>query len=74
MIVASIGILGAVFAALLAEVVKDWRTLYFIGGGMGIALLLLRIGVYESGMYESIRKKDVRRGNFLSLFSIKNNS
>ena len=71
MIVASVGILGAVFAALLSEVVPNWRTLYFIGGGMGIALLLLRIGVYESGIYESIRKKEIRRGNFLSLFSHK---
>ncbi|MEP7236171.1 MAG: MFS transporter [Ignavibacteriota bacterium] len=69
MIVASVGILGAVFAALLSDIIKDWRTLYFIGGGMGIALLLLRIGIYESGMYESIRKQNVRRGNFLSLFS-----
>lgn len=71
MIVASVGILGAVFAALLSDVIPDWRTLYFIGGAMGIVLLLLRIGVYESGMYESIRKKEVRRGNFLSLFSHK---
>ncbi len=71
MIVASVGILGAVFAALLSEVVPNWRTLYFIGGGMGIMLLLLRIGVYESGMYESIRKKEIHRGNFLSLFSHK---
>ncbi len=71
MIVASVGILGAVFAALLSEVVPNWRTLYFIGGAMGILLLLLRIGVYESGMYESIRKKEIRRGNFLSLFSHK---
>jgi MFS family permease len=71
MMVASIGLLGAVFAALLSDVIKDWRTLYFIGGGMGIALLLLRIGVYESGMYENIRKKEVRRGHFFSLFAHK---
>lgn len=71
MIVSAVGILGAVFAALLSNVVESWRTLYFIGGGMGIALLLLRIGVYESGMYESIKKKEVRRGNFFSLFSHK---
>ena len=50
MIVASVGILGAVFAALLSEVVPNWRTLYFIGGGMGIVLLLLRIGAEMVGV------------------------
>jgi hypothetical protein len=32
-------------------------------------LLVLRIGVYESGMFESVKKKAVERGNFFKLFS-----
>src|SRR6185436_4347793 len=47
----------------------DWRTSYFIGGGLGLALLLLRIGVYESGMFEAIKQKAVERGNFFRLFA-----
>lgn len=67
-IVATVGVFGAVVAALVGGLVH-WRTSYFIGGGMGLALLLLRIGVYESGMYANVKKSDVQRGNILVLFS-----
>lgn len=68
-IIATIGICGAVVAALVGDLF-DWRTAYFVGGGLGITLLLLRIGVYESGMFEQTKAQaHVRRGNFLSLFA-----
>lgn len=68
-IIATIGICGAVVAALIGDLF-DWRTAYFVGGGLGIALLLLRIGVYESGMFDRLRAQaHVQRGNFLSLFA-----
>ena len=47
----------------------DWRTCYFIGGGLGLVLLILRISVFESGMYHEVKKMDVSRGNFFMLFS-----
>jgi len=68
-IVASVGILGAVVGALVAKL-TFWRTSYFIGGGLGLALLLLRVGVLESGVFERVKKDaNVVRGNFLTLFS-----
>lgn len=67
MIVATIGILGAVVAALVGDLF-DWRVAYFVGGGLGLTLLVLRITVYESGMYSSIKDKDIPKGNFLKLF------
>jgi MFS transporter, putative metabolite:H+ symporter len=67
-IVASIGICGAVVAALVGDYFS-WRIAYFVGGGLGLTLLLLRIGVYESGMFEAVKAKAVDRGNFLKLFS-----
>lgn len=67
-IVASIGICGAVVAALVGDKFS-WRTAYFVGGGLGLALLVLRIGVYESGMFEAVKNKAVERGNFFKLFS-----
>jgi MFS family permease len=71
-LVAGIGLLGAVFAFFTAELF-DWRTAYFIGGGMGITLLLLRIGVFESGAFNAIREqKHIEKGNFFSFFTNKN--
>lgn len=67
-IVATIGICGAVAASLVGKHF-DWRVAYFVGGGLGLALLALRIGVFESGMYEGAKKKGVARGNFFQLFT-----
>lgn len=66
-IIATIGLLGAIFAGIIAETF-DWRTTYFIGGGMGLALLALRVGVSESGMYKNVKMENVDKGNFLMLF------
>jgi MFS family permease len=69
-IVAAVGISGAVVAWIIAELFS-WRTSYFIGGGLGLSLLLLRIGVAESNMFGQVKKKDMRRGDFFSLFTNK---
>ena len=66
--VAGIGLTGAVVAFITKENFH-WRTCYFIGGGMGLLLLLLRVSVFESGMYHDIKKKNVQRGNFFMLFN-----
>ena len=65
-LVAGIGLTGAVVAFIMKENF-DWRTCYFIGGGLGLLLLLLRISVFESGMFQDTKKKDVVRGNLLML-------
>jgi MFS transporter, putative metabolite:H+ symporter len=67
-VVASIGICGALAAVLVGKN-TSWRVAYAIGGGLGLALLVLRLGVLESGMFESARRKDVARGNFFALFA-----
>lgn len=71
-LVAGFGLLGAVVAQLTVELAGDWTWAYFIGGGLGILLLLLRVGVLESGMYKNLAKEhSVPKGNFLSLFTNK---
>src|SRR5436190_15364421 len=67
-IVATIGILGAVAAALVGDAF-EWRIAYFVGGGLGILLLFLRIGVYESGMFKNILAGNISRGAFHQLFT-----
>lgn len=66
--VAGFGVLGAVFGCLIVLWLKDWRTCYLVGGLMGFALLILRISVYESGMYLSVKEKTNNLGNFMILF------
>lgn len=68
MLVAAIGLLGAVLAGYVGDKFA-WQTSYFIGGAMGIILLLLRLGVMESGMFINIANKDVSKGNIFMLFN-----
>ena len=67
-VVSSIGIAGAVIGFLVADMF-NWRVAYYFGGGMGLMLLVLRILMYESGMYAKTKESKVKRGNFLSLFN-----
>lgn len=67
MIVATVGILGAIVAAQVADKFS-WQTAYFVGGGLGLVLLVLRIGVFESGMYKRMENAVVRKGDFRMLF------
>lgn len=69
-LVAGIGLTGAVLAFIMKENF-DWRTCYFIGGGLGLLLLVLRISVFESGMFHEVKKMNVERGNFFMLFNNK---
>jgi putative MFS transporter len=66
--VAGMGLTGAVVAFIIKENFP-WRTCFFIGGGLGMLLLILRISVFESGMYKDVKKMKIRRGNFFMLFS-----
>ena len=68
-LVAGIGLFGAVAAYFTYELTEDWRLCYKIGGVLGIALLLLRIGVAESGMFKDIRETNISRGNLLMFFN-----
>ena len=68
MIITSVGVSGALLAWLIAQFF-GWRTCFWIGGGLGLFLLVLRIGILESGMYRKIAESTVRRGDFLSLFT-----
>ena len=67
-LVAGLGLTGAVAAFIIKENF-EWRTCYFIGGGMGLLLLVLRLSVFESGMFHEVRQMDVKRGNIWMLFN-----
>jgi MFS transporter, putative metabolite:H+ symporter len=69
-LVAGIGLTGAVCAYFMS-LYFEWRTCYFIGGGLGFCLLLLRISVFESGMFTQIKESNISKGNFFMFFSNK---
>ncbi|GAM11033.1 putative sialic acid transporter [Geobacter sp. OR-1] len=71
MVVASVGVSGAILANTIAANF-DWRNAFFIGGVLGLLLLILRISVVESGMFRDMEQKQVAKGNFLALFTDRN--
>ncbi|HEX7903524.1 MAG TPA: MFS transporter [Chitinophagaceae bacterium] len=64
-IIATSGVMGTIAAYFVHKLSgENWRLCYFIGGGMGLALLLLRVGVLESRMYDAVKQVNVKMGNF----------
>lgn len=67
-LVATVGLFGAVLANFVAKHF-DWQTTYFIGGGLGLLLLIARASVFESGLFIKVKEVAVQRGNFFMLFT-----
>jgi len=67
-IVATVGVTGAIAAAIVGELFS-WKAAYIIGGCLGVILLIMRIKMYESGMYKAIETTSISKGNFLKLFT-----
>ncbi|MEN9346595.1 MAG: hypothetical protein RLZZ77_106 [Bacteroidota bacterium] len=77
MIIVAMGALGAVAAAFVSKTefnlfgLQNWQMAYIIGGVLGLTLLLLRVGTFESGMFDEVKKSTVEKGNFFLLFKDK---
>ncbi len=69
-IVASVGIMGSVTAAFVGDFLY-WKVAYLVGGALGVCLLILRFKMLESGMFKNMNQLNVRRGDFISLFTHK---
>lgn len=69
-IIATFGLMGAVVANFVTKAtIPHWEIAYFIGGGLGLLLLIARASVFESGIFMKVKEKKVQRGNMLSLFT-----
>lgn len=76
MLVATFGVMGAVAAGWVGGhewnlSIENWRVAYLVGGGMGLILLVLRLGVLESEVYQKMKERSVNRGDFLRLFTVR---
>jgi MFS transporter, putative metabolite:H+ symporter len=69
MLVAGVGISGAIAANLVNKFTDSWQLVYLIGGILGILLLIMRIGVYESKMFKQVSDVAVSKGSIKMLFS-----
>ena len=67
-IIATVGLMGAVLANFISKIF-DWQIAFFIGGGLGLFLLIARVSVLESGIFLQTKEKSVVRGNFFQLFT-----
>ena len=67
-IVAAMGISGAVVSSVVAKL-TSWQAAYLIGGALGLVLLVLRLSIYESGLFKQVREQNVPHGDFISLFT-----
>ncbi|HMT28866.1 MAG TPA: MFS transporter [Bacteroidia bacterium] len=89
MIIVTFGALGAVLAALVGTeghyvaaflsnvtgyTFQNWQVVYLIGGFLGLLLLILRVGAFESGMFKSMQHHAVSKGDFLSIFKTRANT
>jgi MFS transporter, putative metabolite:H+ symporter len=70
-LVAGVGLSGAVAAYFTYKFSNDWRLCYMIGGGLGLGLLILRISVAESGMFQLAKHSHAVKGNFFMFFNNK---
>ena len=74
-IIATVGLMGAVVVNLVSQTkfvsssFESWQISYFVGGGMGLLLLIARVSVFESRIFIESKQQDVARGNFFQLFT-----
>jgi putative MFS transporter len=69
-IIGGSGMLGAIVGAYIGGK-YSWQFTYQLGGGLGFALLILRLGVLESGMFNAMKDKTSNKGNLRLLFKNK---
>jgi MFS transporter, putative metabolite:H+ symporter len=62
-LIAGCGMLGAIVGAYVGAR-YSWQFTYQLGGAMGFVLLILRLGVMESGLFDKMKDKTSSKGDF----------
>ena len=61
--------LGSVFEHLTGSPLMDWQVAYLMGGLMGLVLLVMRVGAFESGLFHRVKQSTARKGDLRLLFN-----
>ena len=72
-IIGGCGMLGAIFGAFIGGK-YSWQFTYQLGGALGFVLLILRLGVLESGLFNQMKDKTTIKGDLRLLFKNKDYS
>ncbi len=72
-IIAGCGMLGAIVGAYVGGK-YSWQFTYQLGGAMGLVLLILRLGVMESGLFNQMKEKTTSKGDLRLLFKNKSHT
>jgi MFS family permease len=64
-------VLGRVYTHFTGHALMDWQVAYLVGGLMGLVLLAMRVGAFESGLFHRVKESTVRKGDLRMLFNDK---
>ncbi len=62
-------VLGRVYTHFTGHTLMDWQVAYLVGGLMGLVLLVMRVGAFESGLFHRVRESTARKGDLRMLFN-----
>jgi MFS family permease len=62
-------VLGRVYTHFTGHALMDWQVAYLVGGLMGLVLLVMRVGAFESGLFHRVRESTARKGDLRMLFN-----
>lgn len=65
-VVAGVGVSGAALAGIIGEYFT-WQTAFIVGGVLGLCLLVARMKMFDSQMFQKITTTTIRRGDFFML-------
>lgn len=66
--VTAVGVVGGLSAGLAASAL-GWRAAFMVGGGLGLALLVLRFRLRESPLFLRVKDERIPRGNLRAFFA-----
>jgi MFS family permease len=64
-LVATMGVMGALLAYLVSNLF-NWKVSYIIGGILGLVLMVMRVRVFESGIFTKLKEQNIKRGDVLN--------
>jgi MFS transporter, putative metabolite:H+ symporter len=56
-------VLGQIYTYFTGATLMDWQVAYLVGGMLGLVLLVMRVGAFESGLFHRVKESTARKGD-----------